>query len=221
MSKRSLRVLQRFLAQSAIPFALAAAYAWWNYMSTPAASRSVSAIVNTLSVAFFLIMWAVGQWLRTDKQLQDAERFAEIGSDIGQIKSGLGLISLYELPETTVLIDARGKALALIEEAKEAYECDFVRYPLLLMAEAFEVAIRALGLRLEVPGATSMPGINLLAELREALGPDIANDFMRLWKARSVVIDGDNNSLDADSFLHLFVGYRQAVEILLEKAAPA
>lgn len=76
-----LRVAKRLLWQSWLPLLLALAYGAWDFNSLQADQRTAAAFVRSSAVAFFLIMWFIGQWFRASKQLSDAEQFGALRND--------------------------------------------------------------------------------------------------------------------------------------------
>src|SRR5438045_1629327 len=81
----TLKVVKRLLTQSWAPFLIAIAYALWDYYSAPSGSRTVAEFVKSLGIAFFLVMWFVGQWFRAAKQISDSEQLSSIQASIDQL----------------------------------------------------------------------------------------------------------------------------------------
>jgi hypothetical protein len=80
----SFKVLRKLIAQSWPSAALALVYAWWEFSSLPSAQRTWASFVHSWGVTFFLIMWFVGQWFRTSKQISDSEQLASLQSGINK-----------------------------------------------------------------------------------------------------------------------------------------
>lgn len=85
-------VLKRLARQSALPLALALAYAIWDLSSLPETGRNAATFVKSLGISFFLIMWFVGQWFRADKQLSDSEQLSGIKGEVERLKTNDHLI---------------------------------------------------------------------------------------------------------------------------------
>lgn len=87
MSAKATKVLWRLTVQSWIPLLIAAIYAWWDYESLADSSRTISAFVKSLGVAFFFIMWFVGQWFRAEKQISDTDHLSQINTKVTNIEA--------------------------------------------------------------------------------------------------------------------------------------
>lgn len=85
-------VLLRLLKQCYIPIILAFCYTIWDVDSFPKDQADFKNFIKTFSVAFFLIMWFVGQFLRTSKLLHDETKFNDIQSDLSQVVSRLPVL---------------------------------------------------------------------------------------------------------------------------------
>ena len=77
-----IKVLRKLLLQSWAPALLALIYAGWEFSSLPAQQRSPAGFIRSWGVTFFLIMWFVGQWFRTSKQIVDSEQLTAIQQGI-------------------------------------------------------------------------------------------------------------------------------------------
>ena len=88
------RVVRKLVRQSWVPALVALLYAAWDFSSIQPSQRTVAAFVKTLGGAFFVIMWFVGQWFRTSKELTDSEQ-------LGSLRQGLdrSLTMLQELTD--------------------------------------------------------------------------------------------------------------------------
>lgn len=102
----NLKVLKRVLSQSWIPALLAAVYASWELSSIPLAQRTAATFMRSWGVTFFLIMWFVGQWFRTSKQISDAEQLRSIQQGMDRSLELLGDLTEVAAEETPQLTDA-------------------------------------------------------------------------------------------------------------------
>jgi hypothetical protein len=76
------RVAKKLFGQSAIPGLLAMIYAGWEFSQLSPDHRNVVGLIRSWGVTFFLIMWFVGQWLRTSKQISDNDRLRDIKDSV-------------------------------------------------------------------------------------------------------------------------------------------
>lgn len=81
------KVLGRLALQSLAPLVLAATYASWDYQTAAESSKTAAGWVKSFGIAFFFLMWLTGQWLRTSKQLSDAEQLTTIQRLLQDLKS--------------------------------------------------------------------------------------------------------------------------------------
>jgi len=96
------KVLKKLLVQSWIPALLALAYAVWDF-STSSQTRTAAGLVRSWGVAFFLIMWFVGQWFRASKQISDSEQLQSLQRGIDQSLTMLqGLVDATSNESPTV-----------------------------------------------------------------------------------------------------------------------
>lgn len=137
----TLKVFKRLLAQSWAPFLIAIAYALWDYYSALGSSRTVAEFVKSLGIAFFLVMWFVGQWFRTAKQISDSERLSSIQESIDQ----LSLKAESAAAQMPALVSHKNVATATADAAGD----DAVRRVLEEIPRSLKGALLILGAELE------------------------------------------------------------------------
>lgn len=79
------QVCKKLLLQCAVPAILAVIYAYWVYIKSP--TPTVTDAVSTFALAFFFVMWFVGQYLRAAKQIQDADSLKRLGENVIRVES--------------------------------------------------------------------------------------------------------------------------------------
>ncbi len=182
-----LKVLKRLGAQSWAPFLLAVAYALWDYYSMALESRTVASLVKSWGVAFFLIMWFVGQWFRASKQISDAEQLSSIQADVAAIREavaqGAEPPALPAIPEPI----ADPIANTLYAEARAAMEAGLTHSALLTAGVALEHSLRRFAEAHDIYETKKLPMSRLLDRLRIVLKPSVLEELTALWRVRNAV----------------------------------
>lgn len=105
-----LKVLWKLIWQSWIPAVMALAYAGWDFWSMQASQRTAAVFVKSWAVAFFLIMWFVGQWFRTSKQLSDSEHLGSLREGMNKSLGMLQDLTEAAAAETANVVRPAGHA---------------------------------------------------------------------------------------------------------------
>lgn len=201
---------------------LAIGYAWWDFTSSPEPSRTASAFVKSLGVAFFLIMWFVGQWFRADKQLTDAEQLSGIQADVQEIKEAIRERMHASVSNARQAPVVDPVARTLLAEAEAAMDAGLNRSALVMAAVTLEHALRRFAERSKIPEASRLPIPKVLSQLRRVIGPALADDLYGLWRARNVIVHGENGELvDSSSANRLYDSFRWAISYLSEERTDA
>jgi len=215
MLSRIVNVSKKLAVQSAVPFFVALSYAWWDFQSAPEQMRTASSFIKSLGVAFFLVMWFVGQWFRTDKQINDAEQLSEIKANVADIKAALKQGAKPEVAEAKQLLLNEPVSSALLSEAEVAMASGLHRSALLITATAFEHALRTFAIRHQIEGAERLTGGSILHRMRDYLGPGIAGELHELWRARNAIVHVQHErSVRADDSSRLYDSFRWAIGLL-------
>jgi hypothetical protein len=109
------KVLLRQLQISWIPLCVAIIYAFIAYYSVEKDNRSIMTFVNYFSGTFFFLMWIVGQYLRTSKELSDSSNYATLQSGIQTVLSKL----TEDEKQTKVKDEIKSNEVAEFIEAKK------------------------------------------------------------------------------------------------------
>jgi hypothetical protein len=184
-------VLKRLARQCAIPALLAAAYAYWSF-ATSKKAQSPADVVGKVGVAFFFIMWFVGQYFRAEKQLQDAEHLESIDAKVDRIVAAVtanvtaGLGAPPSVPADVPLRDPVSRTL--MDEAHSAIRGGSIFSGLLAASVAFEHAVQAAARRLGAPLDRNLGLPQQISWLARYTGDDVAAELHSLRAARDRLV---------------------------------
>jgi len=203
------------LRQGAIPFAFAIAYALWDFQSISHESRTVSGFVKSLGIAFFLVMWFVGQWFRAEKQVSDEEQLGSIKADVAAIKQAVTVMRPAVSPTPQFEPIADPIANVLFREAKAAMDSGLNHSALLTAGVAFEHSLRRFSEARGVVDSPRLPVARILKWLRDDVGLSIAEDLAALWKVRNIIVHlRDEQLLESDQARQLLESFEWAIRYL-------
>lgn len=192
------QIAARFIRDAWMPALLAAAYAVWSYRSD--SSPTLAEAVESFGVAFFLVMWFVGQFLRVRKQLRDAASLEAIEAGVQSIqarldRTGAGALSATRTEDLLqAIVDPVTKALSL--ESLEALKNGLSTSALLAASVAFERAVRNYATRHGIENAEAQPVARLIRTTSKSLGPGVADELYVLWRARNAIVHQDEEMLE-------------------------
>jgi hypothetical protein len=182
-----LKVVKRLGAQGWAPFVLAVMYALWDYYSTAPESRTIAGLLKSWGVAFFLIMWFVGQWFRASKQISDTEQLSSIQSGVAAIRDALGQAAEAPVPPAVPEPIAEPIAHALFSEARAAMEAGLTHSALLTAGVALEHSLRRFAEAHNIYETKRLPITRLLDRLRSVVKPSVLEELGNLWRVRNAV----------------------------------
>jgi hypothetical protein len=202
------RVLKKFAGQSWIPFAIALAWAAWDYHSLRPAERTAAAFFKTLAGGFFFVMYFVGQWFRAGKQLEDAEQRSTL-NNLYKMVQGLslpphpGTAGVPEIGRTDATLGTgRASSVGTSNDAEARVLDELRRSPkgaLLLVGAEIERTLRQLlwasGWHAEVPKITITSGTRHLVELG-VVAPNLASSVEVFLDVRNRMLHGHSASDD-------------------------
>jgi hypothetical protein len=211
-------ILFRFTRDSAVPVVLAGMYAYWAWVTDPQQQTAPSAVKN-FSVAYFFLMWFVGQFLRVSKQLRDESMLRDISLNVNSIRDSLKQAApadtqretpderIQKLPDATIR--------NLLQEARTAMDNDLRLSAVLAGAVAFERAIREFALRHELSAERTASVPRLLQKMVGILGPGTVGDLLGLWRTRNEIIHLTEEQLDRlPSAPNVLESFFWAIELL-------
>jgi hypothetical protein len=209
------RVLWAFAKDSAGPAAIAGLYTGWAHQSTP--SEPWPDLLGRWGVAYFFLMWFVGQFSRVAKRLEDRAQLTQIQQDVAAIREGLqrdGASPPQGQTPTERLDEIKEPtARALISEAWQSFEGGLLNSALLTAAVAFEHAIRSRAQRMGVD-ATRTPVPQLLNQLKEGLDPNVVGEMQALWRTRNTLIHMREDQPDLQLARNILQNFTWAIQLL-------
>lgn len=216
-------VLAKLLRQSAMPAIVSAGYAYWDYSTS--ASPTAATFVKSFGISFFLIMWFVGQWLRTEKQLADAAdtlRLSRIQANIDHLTAAVRIADAAA-PTTSQEVQIHDAvSRTLLDEAEQAMSGGLARPALLTAAIAYEHAVRKFADLACISDAYRAPLPKLITLLEGVLQPSIIADLQGLWNLHnSIVHSGPADQLDVAVAKRFYDSFRWAIGFLTQHASRA
>jgi hypothetical protein len=216
------RTIKRLAWESAIPLAIAGVYVWWD--SSYGTGFPFAEKIKIFGVAFFLLMWFVGQYLRVRKQLQDRDLLLGLGADVQAIRTALAQSAAAHgeaapaSPENVPIADP--VAQEMMEQAEEALSSSLTLPALLMAMAAFEHSVRTAARRLGVEEGRKVPVRRTLTEVGRHLPTGVAGELRALWDARNNLVHSRDAQVQwSKDAQQLFNSLRWAVA-LLSKAGP-
>jgi hypothetical protein len=140
-------VLKRLAIQGCVPFGLAVAYAFWDYYTAVPEGRTTANWVKSFGLAFFFLMWLLAQWLRTSKQLLDAEHQSTTHELLHQLNERVAAFSAERPPAIGPATPAPRENVPATEDVVHRILDEVPKSPhgaLLLLGAALERALREL-----------------------------------------------------------------------------
>ncbi len=206
------KVLLRQLQISWIPLLLAVAYASIAYCMATADKRSVMTFVNYFSGTFFFLMWIVGQYLRTSKEINDSSNYANLQTGILDLKKAISKLQAFSFqqPKTTATFEN-----PLLATAKKAIDSGFVLAGLMQAGVAFEQALLAKADKLQIARDNRTNVSQILNRLKDFYDQGTINEFYAVWKLRNQLVHLSNEaSIELEKNPSLFKYFEWAIKTL-------
>lgn len=185
--KRWRRLLWRGIRSFVVPLIVSAGWAFWNMDSQ---SFGVKEFVKSFSGSFFFLMWLASQFARISRSQLDDDRHDMIvkeiqglGTRLNDAMNGGATAALAEDPAVARITDAGVRAL--VEEARTAISSGATLSGVLVMATAFELAVRQ---RAGANHAPFRPTRVLLEGMRDTLPPGVPDDLLALLRLRNDLV---------------------------------
>ena len=128
------KVVLKLISLSWIPLLISAAYAGYVSYNAIPEERSISTFINYFAGGFFFLMWLVGQYLRTAKQIDDSESHEDIRYTLSQLQTSIKEIS----PKTRAKLSLSNP---LLHSADQSVQNGRVLAGLLQAGVAFDDAV--------------------------------------------------------------------------------
>lgn len=181
------KVLKRQLQISWIPLLVAIVYAAIAYYSETEDKRSIKTLVNYFSATFFFLMWIVGQYLRTSKELADSSNYSTLQTGIADLQRAISKLQSYtfQSSKTTTTVPTGN---SMLSSAKKALDNGFVLAGLMQAGVAFEQAIYSKADRLQIPRDNRTTVSQVLSRLKEHYDINTIREFYAVWKLRNQLV---------------------------------
>lgn len=210
------RVVATLARDSAGPGGLAGAYAWWSHHG--ATPMPWPLIVKDFSLAYFFLMWFVGQYLRALKHLEDKSMFRQLSVDVAVVRE---VIEKRNIPTERQTITEQlleivdPVARELVKQSGAALDAGMAKSGLLTLARAFEHSLRYFAAHKGVARATSLPVSQLLDLLTTELGESVTADMRGVWLARhALLLLGDDEPVQKEEAWSMANAFLWATRLL-------
>jgi hypothetical protein len=181
-------------------------------------------LVGRFGIAFFFVMWFVGQYLRAAKQLQDADQLGVIATKVDSIAAAMTASAAAQgvaAPASGFPVPIQDTvSRVLMDEAHAAIQSGNTFAGLLTASVAFdhavESAVRRLGASLDFRGGL----VRHISWLAQFTGRDIAKELHALRDARNRLIHLRGEPPDLSAADRIWTGFRWAVWYLEQIRRP-
>jgi len=216
---RVFRVVWHSLRQAALPLVGALAYSVWSYCKT----GQLEAAVTKFGGTAFLLMYFQGQFLRSAKQLDDADQFRSLSEKLDNLTGTLrqqveaqaadGGENAGNQPATTPTI-RDPVSRELLGEADAVIQAGNTFAGLLTASVAFDHAVRNAAARVGYPGSTGRNLASLIDFIGSHAGPGIASELHILRDARNRLAHLHGEPPNLSQADRIWNGFRWAVAFL-------
>ncbi|MFY0690282.1 MAG: hypothetical protein JXQ90_24165 [Cyclobacteriaceae bacterium] len=177
-----LDVIIKQLRISLLPLILAISYASYQFW-VEGDPKSFTTFINYFAAGFFFLMWLVGQYLRTAKQIDDATNYQDIQIGLTEVKESLNSLQKFQVTTTT-----ETTSNTLLEGAKSAIENGHVLAGLMQAGVALEQAIINKAKAHGIYRDERMPVSKAINSLRNVLPEGVIGELFALWKLRNQLV---------------------------------
>lgn len=185
------KVLGHLLKQAAIPFILSAAYATWVY-SAKVGIVSLTEWITPFAGSFFFLMWLLGQFLRTSKQVSDSKSFSGLFAGIAEINKSVAELRASGMGGALATPQLEGE---LFLHAKQLVKQGSVLAGLLQGGVAFEQAVHDKANRMGLRRNDYKVMSHLVSEIEGQLGPGAQRELQVLWRLRNQIAHADEEAV--------------------------
>ena len=207
------KVLFRQLQISWIPLILAITYASIAYFTVQEDKRSFMTFVNYLSATFFFLMWIVGQYLRTSKELNDKSNYQNLQTGIDDLRSAISKLQSFTFATSPKTLSKTENKM--LSNAKSAIDSGYVLAGLMQAGVAFEQAIISKAERLGIQQDRRLTVSKLLNELKHHFDRGTIAEFYAVWKLRNQLVHlTDEAAMELENSPHLIKYFEWAINEL-------
>ncbi|MCU7836144.1 MAG: hypothetical protein KZQ83_12960 [gamma proteobacterium symbiont of Taylorina sp.] len=177
-------VIYKQLAISGIPLVIAIIYAAYGYLSVEEDKRTITTLINYFAAGFFFIMWLVGQYLRTAKQIDDSANYEVLQAGISDVKESIRQLHALQgqKAEKPVITNS------LLAGAQKAINDGHVLAGLMQSGVAFEQAIITKAEKHDFYREPRTPVYKAIQSLSKVMNKNIINELFAVWKLRNQLV---------------------------------
>lgn len=175
-------VILKQLGISLIPLVLSILYAGYQYWSDD--QSTFTTFINYFAGSFFFLMWIVGQYLRTAKQIDDSSNYQDIQSGLAEVKDSLDKLKKSSVPSSPTTPSSN----QLLNDAKQAIEDGHTLAGLMQAGVALEQAIISKVKSLGLYRDDRIPVSKAINSLRNSLPEGTIGELFALWKLRNQLV---------------------------------
>lgn len=165
---------------------LALAYACVALYMAKSVDRSAFQFMKEFVLALFFIMWFVGQFLRTSKELDDKGKFTALQSTLSEVKEAISGLEKFKVPEDKNLSYLARNAL--LHDAAKAVASGHVLAGLMQAGVAYEQALLAAARRHQIQHDRRTIVSRIIRDMREYYDEATIAELNALWQLRHRLI---------------------------------
>ena len=177
-------VLIKQLKISGLPLGLAIIYSMFGYFSLDVDKRSITTVINYFAVSFFFLMWLVGQYLRTEKQIDDSTNYQDIQAGISDVKQSISELHKIHGQKAEKPVASN----SLLDGAKKAIEDGHVLAGLMQAGVAFEQAVISKAEKHDLYHGSRTPIYKSIQGLNRFMDDSIIGELFAVWKLRNQLV---------------------------------
>lgn len=169
-----------------IPLLLALAWALISFYYTPDAKKSILGSFKDLITGLFFIMWFVGQFQRTSKEINDKASYSNLQTGINDLKDSIKNLKSFQPPKDDTL--GFIPANTMMSTAKNAVEKGFVLAGLMQAGVALEQAVLAKADKLQINRDNRTTVVQIINQLKNYYDHGTIQEFFAVWKLRNQLV---------------------------------
>jgi hypothetical protein len=186
LSEETKTILKKQWKVTRLPILLALVWTVTSLFLTEVNKRSFLSSIKDFIAALFFVMWFVGQYLRTSKEVRDSSNYSNIQTGIAELQRAISRLQNFSPQSSRPPISAENNSLFV--EAKNAVDNGFVLAGLMQAGVAFEQAILSKADRLQIPRENRTTIARVLNSLKDYYSAGTISELFAIWKLRNQLI---------------------------------
>lgn len=186
LSEKNIAILKKQWRVIRIPLLLAIAWAFLVFFLTPEVKRSFITWFKDFITGLFFIMWFVGQFQRTSKEINDNANYSNLQTGINDLKDSIKSLGSFQTPKDY----SHGflTANSMITTARKAVDNGYVLAGLMQAGVALEQAILAKADKLQIPRDNRTTVVHVINNLKDYYDRGTIQEFFAVWKLRNQLV---------------------------------